>query len=289
MNTNGTVVFQSDFGLVDGAVAAMYGVAHAVSPDLKLYDLTHEIPQFDIWEASYRLIQTVEYWAPGTVFVSVVDPGVGTDRKSVAVLTETGHYIVTPDNGTLTHVAQTLGIAERHEIEEAENRLKDSQHSYTFHGRDIYAYTGARLAAGLINLAGVGKKLPSDDSFVHPYTPAGITEGIIEASVDILDARYGSLWTNCSRDLFSEIGVKYGEYVGVRITHHGRIVYGNDLKYGKSFSDVNVGATLIYINSLLNVGVAINQGNFARAHDVGAGRDWLIRFERTVGPGGISR
>jgi len=283
MKTNGTVVFQSDFGLVDGAVAAMYGVANAVSPDLKLYDLTHEIPQFDIWEASYRLIQTVEFWAPGTVFVSVVDPGVGTDRKSVAVLTKTGHYIVTPDNGTLTHVAQTLGIAERHEIEEAENRLKDSQHSYTFHGRDVYAYTGARLAAGMIDLTGVGRALPAEETFVHPYTPAVIDDGIISASIDILDARYGSLWTNCPREMFAELGVNFGDFIGVQITHYGRIVYGNDLKYGKSFSDVNVGATLLYINSLLNVGVAINQGNFARAHDIGAGRDWLIQFEKSAG------
>jgi S-adenosylmethionine hydrolase len=280
MKTNGTIVFQSDFGLVDGAVAAMYGVACAVSPNLKLYDLTHEIPQFNIWEASYRLIQTVEYWAPGTVFVSVVDPGVGTDRKSVVVLTKTGHYIVTPDNGTLTHVSQTLGIAERYEIEEADNRIKDSQHSYTFHGRDVYAYTGARLAAGLIQLSEVGRKLPPEGIFVHPYVPASITDGVIEASIDILDARYGSLWTNCPKDLFAKLGTLYGDYVGVQITHHGRIVYGNDLKYGKSFSDVNIGASLIYINSLLHVGVAINQGNFAKAHDVGAGRDWLIRFDR---------
>ena len=285
MTTNGTVVFQSDFGLVDGAVSAMYGVANAVSPELHLFNLTHDIPQFDIWEASYRLIQTVEYWAPGTVFVSVVDPGVGTDRKSVAVLTDSGHYIVTPDNGTLTHVAQKIGIARRHEIEEAENRLQDSQHSYTFHGRDVYAYTGARLAAGLINLDGVGPSLPASETVVYPSTPPHLENGVIEASVDILDVRYGSLWTNCPRDLFAELGVKRGDYVAVSITHHGRTVYGNDLKYGQSFSDVNVGASIVYINSLLNVGVAINQGNFARAHDIGAGTEWRIRFQKTVGPG----
>jgi S-adenosylmethionine hydrolase len=282
VKTNGTVVFQSDFGLVDGAVSAMFGVANAVSPQLHLYNLTHEIPQFDIWQASYRLIQTVEYWAPGTVFVSVVDPGVGTDRKSVAVLTESGHYIVTPDNGTLTHVAKAIGIARRHEIEEAENRLKDSQHSYTFHGRDVYAYTGARLAAGLIDLDGVGRALPPQDTFVYPSTPARLENGVIEASVDILDIRYGSLWTNCPRELFAELGVGRGGYVSVTITHHGRTVYGNDLKFGQSFSDVNIGASIVYINSLLNVGVAINQGNFARAHDVGAGTEWRISFCKTA-------
>lgn len=130
----------------------------------------------------------------------------------------------------------------------------------------------------------MGQKLPAGDTFVHPYTPAAYTDGLISASIDILDARYGSLWTNCSRELFDELKAGYGDYIGVEITHHGRIVYGNDLKYGKSFSDVNIGATLIYINSLLNVGVAINQGNFARAHDIGAGRDWLIHFRKSVGP-----
>ena len=96
------LVFQSDFGLVDGAVSAMYGVAYSVNPDLKMHDLTHDITPYSIWEASYRLIQTVSYWPDDTVFVSVVDPGVGTDRKSVVARTHSGKYIVTPDNGTLT-------------------------------------------------------------------------------------------------------------------------------------------------------------------------------------------
>src|SRR6267142_5480736 len=146
---NKIVVFQSDFGLKDGAVSAMKGVANGVSTDLKLYDLTHEIPAYNIWEAAYRLEQTVPYWPTGTVFVSVVDPGVGTSRKSVVLRTKTGQYIVTPDNGTLTLIAESLGIAEVREIDEAVNRRQDSKNSYTFHGRDVYAYTGARLAAGV--------------------------------------------------------------------------------------------------------------------------------------------
>src|SRR3954468_20902949 len=108
---NHIVVFQSDFGVKDGAVSAMKGVAMGVSPDLKLYDLTHEIPAYNIWEAAYRLEQTVPYWPEGTVFVSVVDPGVGTSRKSVVLKTNTGKYIVTPDNGTLTLIAASQGIA----------------------------------------------------------------------------------------------------------------------------------------------------------------------------------
>jgi len=111
--------------------------------------------------------------------------------------------------------------------------------------------------------------------------PAALKDGGITASIDILDARYGSLWTNVSRDQFEKLGIGYGEYVHVEISEHGRIVYGNDLVYGKSFSDVNIGASLVYINSLLNVGVAINQGNFSRAHDIKAGMDWVIRLSRS--------
>src|SRR5580704_9478558 len=153
---NRIVVFQSDFGLKDGAVSEMKGVAMGVSPDLKLFDLTHEIPAYDIWAAAYRLQQTVPYWPAGTVFVSVVDPGVGTERKSVVLKTRTGQYIVTPDNGTLTLVAESLGIDSIREIDESVNRRPGSGSSYTFHGRDVYSYTGARLAAGVIRFEQVG-------------------------------------------------------------------------------------------------------------------------------------
>ena len=106
------LVFQTDFGLVDGAVSAMYGVAYCVNSELKIHDLTHDITPYSVWEASYRLIQTISYWPEDTVFVSVVDPGVGSDRKSVVARTRSGKYIVTPDNGTLTHVMRLDGISE---------------------------------------------------------------------------------------------------------------------------------------------------------------------------------
>ena len=155
------LVFQSDFGLKDGAVSAMKGVAVNVDKELKIYDLTHEIPAYSIWEASYRLYQTAEYWPSGTVFVSIVDPGVGTERLSVVLKTKSGHYFVTPDNGTLTLVSEKFGIDEIRQIDEAVNRRKNSEKSYTFHGRDVYAYTAARLASGDITFEQVGKKLPS--------------------------------------------------------------------------------------------------------------------------------
>ena len=151
------LVFQSDFGLVDGAVAAMYGVALDVDKDLRIFNLTHDITPYNIWEASYRLYQSVEYWPEGTVFVSVVDPGVGSSRKSVVAKTTTGQYIVTPDNGTLTHINKYIGVVSVREIDESRHRRSNTEYSYTFHGRDVYANTGAKLAAGVIDFEDVGK------------------------------------------------------------------------------------------------------------------------------------
>src|ERR1043165_5745913 len=216
---NKIIVFQTDFGLKDGAVSAMKGVAMDVSPDLKLFDLTHEIPAFNIWEAAYRLEQTVAYWPAGTVFVSVVDPGVGTSRKSVVLKTNSGHFIVTPDNGTLTLIAQSLGIAELREIDEKVNRRKGSEASYTFHGRDVYAYTAARLASRVISFEQVGPVLPSQVVTI-PFQKAKFEGGKIMGTIAILDIQYGNIWTNIPNDIFKQLNVKIGDTVKVSIYHN---------------------------------------------------------------------
>ena len=273
------LVYQTDFGLVDGAVSAMYGVAYCVEPTLKIHDLTHDITPFDIWEASYRLIQTINYWPEGTVFVSVVDPGVGSDRKSVVVKTNSGRYIVTPDNGTLTHVIRFEGIAAAREIDENINRLPRSGESYTFHGRDVYAFTGARLAAGIIDFAGVGPELPVDSLVSLPIVEPYLDENAACGTIDVLDVRFGSLWTNIPRELFLQTGIRYGDRVSITIENEIRCVYRNIILFGRSFADVFVGEALAYINSLDCVAVAINQGSFARAYNIGTGNSWRIRIE----------
>lgn len=273
------LVFQSDFGEKDGAVASMRGVAYGVSADLRMFDLTHEIPTFDIWAAAYRLNQVAEYWPTGTVFVSVVDPGVGTDRRSVVLKTKTGHYFVTPDNGTLTLVGDELGVAEMREIDEAVNRLKNSEKSYTFHGRDVYAYTGARLAAGVIEFEEVGKKLAAKVRRL-PYEKARRDEGTILGNIPILDVHYGNIWTNISRDLFWEIKPKVLEKLRVKITHDDKVIYDKRVPFVNTFGQVKVGEPVIYINDLLNVAIAINQGDFADKHGISSGADWNITLSR---------
>jgi S-adenosylmethionine hydrolase len=274
------VVFQSDFGLKDGAVSEMKGVAIGVAPDLKLFDLTHEIPAYNIWEASYRLRQTVPYWPAGTVFISVVDPGVGTERKSVVLKTRTGQFIVTPDNGTLTLVAETLGIDAIREIDENVNRRRGSQESYTFHGRDVYAYTGARLAAGVITFEQVGPLLPKQEVVSIPYQKAVLEGKVIKGTIPVLDVQYGNIWTNIPGDLFAQLKLSTGDLLHVKIQHKGVPVYEGDMPYSNTFGAVAIGKPLAYLNSLLQLSFALNQGSFAEVHKVASGNEWSVEVSR---------
>ncbi|HEX2100994.1 MAG TPA: S-adenosyl-l-methionine hydroxide adenosyltransferase family protein, partial [Candidatus Synoicihabitans sp.] len=261
------LVLQTDFGQADGAVAAMKGVAVGVERRLPIHDLSHENTPFDIWEAAYRLKQTAAYWPAGTVFVSVIDPGVGTARSSVVLETKSGHYFVSPDNGTLTLVAEDLGIAAVRRIDERSNRLAGSEKSYTFHGRDVYAYTGARLAAGQITFEEVGPLLPPEVVRI-PHARAERRGNTIVGNIPMLDRNYGNVWTNIPDALLTELGVKIGDRVRVRIAQAGRGVFDGEMPYVPTFGSVPEGAPLLYLNSLLNVAVALNQRNFAATHDV---------------------
>ena len=276
---NKIVVFQSDFGLKDGAVSAMKGVAMGVDTSLKLFDLTNEIPAYNIWEAAYRLEQTVPYWPAGTVFVSVVDPGVGTSRKSVVLKTNAGHYIVTPDNGTLTLIAASQGINEIREIDEAMNRRKGSEKSYTFHGRDVYAYTAARLAAAAISFEQVGKLLPNEVVKI-PYQQAIAEGNKLKGTIAILDIQYGNIWTNIPADLFKQLGAKVGDMLHVKIYHNKLKVYESGMPYMETFGGVAKGKPLAYLNSLLQVSFALNQGNFSTVHHVYSGSDWIVEVTK---------
>lgn len=274
------LILQTDFGLADGAVSAMYGVAFSVDENLKIFDLTHDIQPYDVWEASYRLIQTVSYWKAGSVFVSVVDPGVGSSRRSVAVKIKGGQYVITPDNGTLTHLKMIVGIEEAREIDETKNRLPNSGESYTFHGRDIYAYTSARLASGIISFEEIGPKIDVESIVELTTIAPTFDHDIVRGTIDVLDVRFGSLWTNIPREMFKQLNVSFGDRVEICIEHAHRIVYKNILVYARSFADVSTGETLLYANSLDRMAVAINQGSFAKAYNIGTGIHWEISIRR---------
>ena len=273
------LVLQSDFGLLDGAVASMKGVAVGVSPDIRIFDLTHQIEPFNIWQGALRLVQTAEYWPSGTVFVSVVDPGVGTDRRSIVMRTKSGHYFVTPDNGTLTFVAPRLGIAAVREIDEAVNRRKDSEKSFTFHGRDVYAYTGARLAAGVIDFEQVGPELPPVVVTI-PHQQPRFESGVVYGNVQTDDGNYGNVWTNVDRETFSRLEASFGDPLRIKILKGDVEVLNLTLPYAATFGAVEVGKPLLYLNSLDSVSLAINQESFARRYKVGSGPEWSLQIRR---------
>ena len=276
---NGIVVYQTDFGLKDGAVSAMHGVALSVDPELRLEDLTHEIPAFNIWEGAYRLADTVPYWPAGTVFVSVVDPGVGTERRSVVLATESGHFVVSPDNGTLTLVAENLGIAAVREIDESRYRRPGSELSYTFHGRDVYSYAAAHLAAGKIRFEDLGPELPPEVVRIDYQKPT-LAGGRVAGNIPILDVQFGNVWTNIDRASFERLGVAKGTPVEVRILKDQELVWEGMVPYVSTFGDVPEGDPLLYLNSVDNLALAINWGDFAATHGIASGPEWRIEVAK---------
>lgn len=277
---NKILVFQTDFGLDDGAISAMEGVSFSVCPELNIRHLTHNIPQYNIFDASYRLYQAINYWPSGTVFVSVVDPGVGSNRKSVVAKTKSGHYLVTPDNGTLTHIEKFIGLEEVREIDEAVNRLKDSENSYTFHGRDVYAYTGAKLASSTISFEEVGPAYDLKDVIKLDLFGCKKIEGGVLGQVEILDVRFGSLWTSIPSDEFKACGFKQGDDIKVEIFNKDTKVYESHVLYGRTFADVPISSPIVYLNSANHMALAINQGSFAKAYGIGVGSDWTISMKK---------
>lgn len=272
----GIVVFQSDFGVADGAVSEVKGVMYSVDRSLVISDLTNEIPPYNIWDAAYRLYQTASYWPKKTVFVSVVDPGVGTSRRSVVALSKQGHYFVTPDNGTLTFIDVMEGIEEVRVINEVTNRLNGSEKSYTFFGRDVYGYTAAKLASGKISFAEVGPvlKLPI---VKLDYQKPKVQGTSIEGTIVILDPNYGNVWTDINQSLLNSL--KEGQAFKVTIFHDNEEHYSKTIKFYNTFGQTAKGDDLLYMNSLMNLSLATNQDSFAKKYHINSGADWTIKIE----------
>lgn len=276
------LVFQTDFTYKEGAVCAMYGVVKSVDRELEIMDGTHEIPQYDIWSASYRLYQSMRFWPQGTMFVSVVDPGVGTKRRACVALTADGYVVVTPDNGTLTHLKQKVGITAVREIDERVNRLvgRDTENTSVFHGRDLFGYCAARLASGIITYEQVGPEYPVDEivalAILEPVLEGKKVRGVI----DINDPNFGNLWTNIPLQLFTQAGFKYGDRLFVIIKYAGNIVFTRSVLFQKSFGFAKPGEIIIYNNELMNIGLAINQGSFSEHFHIDFGSEWEIEFEK---------
>jgi len=271
---NNALVIQADF---PGHV--MTGVAYGVSNDLDIYNVRPLIPLYDIKSASDSLTYNAQTWPAGTVFVSVVDPGVGTDRKSVVLETSNGLFFVSPDNGSLSGPAARYGIRAVREIDESVNRRPGTDWSHTFHGRDVYSYTGARLAAGVITFEQVGPLMEPRVIMLDQLSGTFENETLYGFIIGGTE-RLGNIYFSIDRQLFDDIQPVFGEVFEITIRKEDSVVWQESTPYARSFGDVPVGNNLLFMNSSGNLSLAVNQGNFAHKFNIESGKNWAIEISR---------
>jgi S-adenosylmethionine hydrolase len=254
-----TIVFMTDFGTANDAVAICKAVMIGIAPDARIMDITHQVTPYSIEEGARYLAGVTPYYPAGTVFVVVIDPGVGTSRRAVIVKTKKGQYFVLPDNGLITPVIERDKLESAREITNTGWMIGDAVSS-TFHGRDIFSPAGAHLAQGWdYTLAG-----PEAPQLVR-LTPkmASATDKGIEGQVIGLDDPFGSLITDIQAEDFKKLGYILGDKVLVLLDKKPFVV-----PYVKTFMDVPVGEALLYADSRGRMGLALNQRNFSQVNKI---------------------
>jgi S-adenosylmethionine hydrolase len=254
-----TVVFLSDFGTRDDAVAICKGVMLQVEPALRVIDLTHEVTPFAIRDGARLLADTADHYPAGTVFLAVIDPGVGGSRKPMIVRTKRGQWFVLPDNGLVTLIADRQGLAGAREIVNP-RWMRGAARSTTFHGRDVFAPAAAHLAHG----ADWTQAGPSIAKPVRLDVRSAQLDGdLIRGTVIATDGPYGNLLTDVDAALFQKLGWVIGDTVPVEVAG-AKLA----LPYARTFGDVPEGTPLLYVDSRARIGIAINKGNFAEINHV---------------------
>ena len=264
-----TIVFMTDFGLVDDSVALCRGVMYGIMPDVRIVDLTHQVTPFSILDGARFLYGATPYFPAGTVFVVVVDPGVGSERKAIVSRSKRGQYFVLPDNGLLTLVEQRDGIDAVREIKNPDWMI-GSKLSSTFHGRDIFSPVGAHMARG-DDWTKVGPGMAVKDLVRLQLKVARVDDHGLSATVIATDGPFGNLVTNVDADEFMKLGYERGQQVPVRV--NGREM---KIKFVKTFSDVPLGQPLLYVDSRGHMALAVNQNNFAAVYGVKPPAELLI-------------
>ena len=256
-----TIVFMTDFGVLDDSVAICRGVMYGIMPDVRIVDLTHQVTPFSIFDGARYLFGATPYYPAGTVFVVVVDPTVGSSRKAIVAHSKKGQYFVLPDNGVITLVEQRDGIDAIHEITNTEWMI-GSKLSSTFHGRDIFSPVGAHVARG-DDWTKVGPEMPVKDLVRLDLKIATIDDQGLNASVIATDGPFGNLVTNVDGSDFLKLGYQRGQEVPVKVGDKDL-----KMKFVKTFSDVPVGDPLLYIDSRGHLGLAVNQKSFAETYGI---------------------
>jgi S-adenosylmethionine hydrolase len=256
-----TIVFMTDFGVVDDSVAICRGVMYGIMPSVRIVDLTHQVTPFSILDGARFLYGATPYFPAETVFVVVVDPGVGSTRKAIVARSKRGQYFVLPDNGLLTLVEQRDGIEAVREITNPEWMI-GSKLSSTFHGRDIFSPVGAHVARG-DDWTTVGPEMPVKDLVRLELRAAKLDEHGVSAMVIATDGPFGNLVTNVDAEDFLKLGYQRGQEVPVTLGDKEM-----KIKFVKTFSDVPLNQPLLYIDSRGHLGVAVNQNSFAATYGI---------------------
>jgi len=256
-----TIVFMTDFGVVDDSVAICRGVMYSIMPEVRIVDLTHQVRPFSILDGARFLYGATPYYPAGTVFVVVVDPTVGSARKAIVARSRRGQYFVLPDNGLLTLVEQRDGIEGAREITNP-GWMIGSKLSSTFHGRDIFSPVGAHVARGE-DWTTVGPEVPVSDLVRLELKAATLDERGLSAEVIATDGPFGNLVTNVDADDFLKLGYQRGQEVPVTVGNKDM-----KIKFVRTFSDVPLNQPLLYIDSRGHLGLAVNQNSFAATYGI---------------------
>ena len=253
------ITLLSDFGLKDPYVAAMKAAILSINPQTHIIDITHEIQKFNIRMGAFVLASATPYFPPNSVHVAVVDPGVGTERRSLIVETKRGFY-VGPDNGLLMLAAHKEGITKVHHITNPKYML--SKVSRTFHGRDIFAPAAAHLTAGT-NPSEFG---PAIQNYVLPeFTKPKIRKGEVVGEVLHIDG-FGNVFSNISAEDLESAGFHEGDSLIARLGSKTLT-----LQFCSAYGAVPAGTALAIIGSSNFLEVAVNQGSAARTFEAKVG------------------
>ena len=257
---NGLVVLHTDYGADSVYVGAIKGAMYAQWPGVRIDAITNSVPAFDVVAGAYLLLEACREFPAGTTFCCVVDPGVGTARKGIALETRSGHLFVGPDNGLLSLVADRLGVAM---VRELSNRSlwRPGEVSHTFQGRDIFGPVAAALARGTpLEEAG-----PELKEFARlKIEPVRLEAGKLTGEVVRTDT-YGNFVTNITEEDVARLGLAQGDSARVTI---GKAAFTAPFK--TTYGDVPEGKPVLVIQSSGFLECALNMGNLAQSLGTGA-------------------
>lgn len=269
------ISFLTDFG-PESAPAICRGVMLSIARDAQVVDISHTIRKYAIRDGAY-LLWTAVQWMPVGVHVVVVDPGVGTDRHPIAILTGRGDILVGPDNGVLRPAAAVLGGATEARILENRDLMLDTLTS-TFHGRDVFAPVGAHLAAGR-PFESVGRIIALDDLVALEFPTPTVRAGVLETTVLFVDSFGNVRLAGQPADLEAATGpLESGRALVLEFAaHDGAQRVEATAPWSRTFGERPLGTALIYSNSFGHLAIAVNQGSAAELFGVDVDRPVRIR------------